>query len=374
MIKHISKILARDLKRFEHYLKKVVLSANGCPDLSTFRGFKRQEGRPECFRGALATHFNNFQGKRLRPILTMLSAKAVAPDKNLDTGLFDVAVIVELLHNAALVHDDVLDEARLRRNTSTYNRIWGNEIAVIFGDYLFARLFSHIIRIKPSELLKSISNTTNQICLGELKHLLRRFDPYALSEDEYMEIIDQKTASLFALSTYAGASLSTTNKKVISALKEYGRNFGMAYQIMDDYKDIVTSDKTSGKSTGNDLFNGKITLPIIRAIRTASKINRAKIKSILSSVIPNGTSLHKGGWSDRFAEFIPPSAGLTARKKKLHRLLEQCGSLDYTLHQAQYYVNSAVRNLEILNQTLYKGLLTKIANFLSDKSDRYKNL
>ncbi|MBI5778069.1 MAG: polyprenyl synthetase family protein [Planctomycetes bacterium] len=318
----IEKILKSELKTFKSCLKKVVASSNGISPLTE--------------------HFTDFQGKHLRPILTMLAAKAVAPGKPLEANHFNLAVTVELIHNAALVHDDVLDEAKLRRNVQTYNQRWGNEMAVMFGDYLFARLFSHITTVQSAGLIEIISATSNRICLGELKHLMKRFNPHGLSEQEYLEIIDNKTASLFTLAAYLGAVASTNNKKTIAALKSYGQNFGMAYQIMDDYKDIAESDQTSGKSTGNDLFKGKITLPIIRTARNSPEKIRNRMKDILSSVTSNGRDL-------------------SAHKKELHKLLQQDGSLDYTLQQAKRYVNLAVKNMSALKSSTYKDILASLA-------------
>jgi len=318
----IEKTLKGELKTFKSCLKKVVASSNGISPLTE--------------------HFTDFQGKHLRPILTMLSAKAVAPHKPLNASHFNLAVTVELIHNAALVHDDVLDEAKLRRNVQTYNQRWGNEIAVIFGDYLFARLFSHITTVQSARLLEDISATSNRICLGELKHLMKRFNPHGLSEKEYLDIIDSKTASLFALATYLGAFSSTNNKKIITSLQSYGKNFGMAYQIMDDYKDIAESDHTSGKSTGNDLFKGKITLPIIRTAQNSPEDICNRMKNILSSVNNDGHDL-------------------SAHKEQLHKLFKQNGSLDYTYQQARHYTNSAIKNLKVLKNSTYKDILIALA-------------
>ncbi len=322
LFQQIEKTLKSELKTFKTCLKKVVASSNGISPLTE--------------------HFTDFQGKHLRPILTMLAAKAVAPGKPLNAHHFNLAVVVELIHNAALVHDDVLDEAKLRRNVQTYNQRWGNEMAVIFGDYLFARLFSHITTVQSTGLIKVISATSNRVCLGELKHLMKRFNPHGLSEKEYLEIIDSKTASLFTLATYLGASVSTKDTRIINALKSYGQNFGMAYQIMDDYKDIAESDQTSGKSTGNDLFKGKITLPIIRTARNSPENISHRMKDILSSVNNNGRDL-------------------ASKKNELHKLLKQNGSLDYTYRQARHYTNSAIKNLKVLKNSDYKDILIALA-------------
>jgi octaprenyl-diphosphate synthase len=320
-LKPIEKVLKNELDKFKYLLKSVVVSSNGI--------------------AALTNHFTDFQGKHLRPVLTMLSAKAAAPNISLNNNHFNLAIIVELIHNAALVHDDVLDEAKLRRNVNTYNQRWGNEMAVLFGDYLFARFFSHSTLIESPELLKSISETSNQICIGELKHSLKRFD-FRLSEKEYLEIIHNKTASLFALSTYLGTAVSTNDKKTINALKTYGTNFGMAYQIMDDYQDIVASEQASGKSMGNDLVKGKITLPIIQALRKSSEFHRGRLKKLISSILLNGNKL-------------------STEKKKVYNLLEQTGSLIYTHQLAKNYIKRAIKSLALLKNSTYKDLLTSLA-------------
>jgi len=318
----IEKILKGELKAFKSRLNKAVASSDGI--------------------ATLTEHFTDFQGKHLRPILTMLAAKAVAPGKTLKETHFDMAVIVELIHNAALVHDDVLDEAKIRRQVKTYNQRWGNEMAVIFGDYLFARLFAHITKVQSTSLLKTISEASNRVCMGELNHLMKRFNPYGLTEPEYLKIINNKTASLFALSTYLGAAVSTSDQKAVRALKSYGDNFGLAYQIMDDYKDIAETEKASGKSTGNDMFNGKITLPIIRAIRNSSTASRRELKALLSIGVRN----------DR---------DLAMRKNRLHQMLAANGALNYAHQQAEKYIRRATKNLSGLKDSTYKDILIDLA-------------
>ncbi|MEW6027494.1 MAG: polyprenyl synthetase family protein [Planctomycetota bacterium] len=354
----IENTLRHELKAFKSCLKKAVASYNGIAPLTE--------------------HFTDFQGKHLRPILTMLAAKAVAPGKPLKAKHFNLAVVVELIHNAALVHDDVLDEAKLRRNVQTYNQRWGNEMAVIFGDYLFARLFTHITKVESIPLLKAISEVSNKVCMGELKQLMKRFNPEGLSEKEYLEIIDHKTASLFELASYLGAVASTRNKRTVSALKSYGRNFGMAYQMMDDYKDIAETDQTSGKSTGSDLFKGKITLPIIRTALHSPDDIRNRMKEILSAVNPvrsepEGTanSEHNCGnsiLSGAKSSLLNASNGinnngqdLSAHKQQLHKLFKQNGSLDYTYQQARHYTNAAIKNLRVLKNSAYKDILIVLA-------------
>lgn len=320
-LRPIEKNLRNELDTFRYLLKKAVISSNGISNLTN--------------------HFRSFQGKHLRPILTMLSAKAVISDKPLDNNHFNLAVIVELLHNAALVHDDVLDEAKLRRNIRTYNQRWGNEMAVLFGDYLFARLFSHSTLIESSELLKTISETSNLICVGELEHTLKRFN-LKLSEKDYLKIIYNKTASLFALSTYLGTVVSTGNKKTINALTAYGKNFGMAYQIMDDYHDIIDSEQTSDKSIGNDFFKGKITLPVIQAFRKSPKTYQIRLKKLINSILINRNKL-------------------STNKKRFYALLDRTGSLIYTHKMAQNYANQAIKNLVVLKDSIYKNLLISLA-------------
>jgi len=318
---HIETVLKGDLVNFKRRMKEVVASTNGISPLTS--------------------HFVKFQGKHLRPIILMLAAKAIAPKKALNKDHLNLAVTMELIHNTALVHDDILDESKLRRSVQTYNQVWGNEMAVIFGDYLFARMFTHITDIKSADILKNVSIACNRLCLGEMQHLNKRFDPFGITQKEYFDIIDKKTASLFELSAYLGAVSTTKDKKLIEAFKQFGRNFGMAYQIMDDYKDIMATDEDSGKSTGSDLRKGKITLPIIRTMDCGPAKYRLKLKNLIKSMATNGKNL-------------------SAKKKELSGLLEQTGSLDYTYQQAKDYARKANENISSLPDSVYKDLLISL--------------
>lgn len=208
-----------------------------------------------------------FRGKRLRPLLLFLSARAVGKVKPIHRLL---AMMVELIHNATLLHDDVLDEAELRRSRPTINQQWGNEMAILFGDLVFSYVFLTCAQVKSARAIAILSQTANQMCQGEMIHTRRKYD-LSMTEADYLKIINHKTASLFAAACYLGALFATKNKKHQNALKNYGRNFGLAYQIIDDYLDYSNNSGRPDKTPGTDFAKGKITLPLIRLKQSLKK-------------------------------------------------------------------------------------------------------
>ncbi|MFA5793567.1 MAG: polyprenyl synthetase family protein [Candidatus Brocadiia bacterium] len=282
----------------------------------------------------LSSHLEALKGKRLRPLLLMLIAKAIAPNRALKDSQLNVAVVIELIHNATLIHDDVLDDARLRRNVPTFNAGYGNEMAVLFGDYLFSQAFVGCSDIDAQGVLKLLSSVSSQMCLGELRHMHKRFH-FDLAETDYFQIIRQKTASLFSAASYLGASLYTGNKDYLIAARNYGENFGIAYQIMDDYLDIVNIDHQPDKSAGTDLSKGKITLPVIRMLETASDDKRKRLMSLISQ----------------------DSCHLPQNRKQLHKLLENSRALDYTRNYIKYFIRHAQLALKPFRKSVYKEAL-----------------
>ncbi|MBI4711831.1 MAG: polyprenyl synthetase family protein [Planctomycetes bacterium] len=321
-LKEIKRAVNNELSRFERSLHNAVLS-------------KR-------IPLELPHHLDRFKGKHLRPMLLILSARAVAPRLQLKDIHYNIAVILELIHNATLIHDDVLDEAKIRRNTATFNQRWGNEMAVLFGDYLFSQAFVGCSDVGSSDALKLLSGVAKQMCLGELNHMSNRFC-FDFSESDYLKIIGEKTASLFAAATHLGALFSTGNTKIISALKRFGRNFGLAYQIMDDYLDITSDDIETGKSSGTDLYKGKMTMPIIRYLKTASK-----------------------GGKNRLVRLITNGNGELSRRNKLYKLLDNEGAMAYTRIRLRHFILKADNALKPVPNSHYKDcllyLLKEIAN------------
>jgi octaprenyl-diphosphate synthase len=199
------------------------------------------------------------RGKQLRPALVGLSANAIG--KTQDTHV-TVAVIIEMVHLATLVHDDVMDEARIRRGRPTMAANWGNELSVLLGDCLFAKALKLAASFPTTEVCRAVSSSTDTVCEGEILQTLRR-KQIDLSREEYFKILAMKTGELFALACDMGAHLSGATAKQRSALRQFGMSLGTAYQVYDDCVDVFGSERTAGKSLGTDLAKGKLTLPLL---------------------------------------------------------------------------------------------------------------
>ena len=211
-------------------------------------------------------------GKRLRPALTLLSAGATG---GIGAQHIDLAVIMELIHAATLVHDDIIDGADLRRSQPTANAKWGNAISVLLGDCMFAHALTLSTLFENGEIARRIANASAEVCSGEIIQTQRRFD-LSLSVPDYFKIIEMKTAALFAAATELGAMLNEgTSPEVIAALRTFGLKLGTAYQVYDDCLDIAGDESKVGKSLGTDLKKGKLTLPVLLLLQNASKKERA---------------------------------------------------------------------------------------------------
>lgn len=218
-------------------------------------------------------------GKRLRPTLALLSGGATG---RIYDGHVTLGVIVELIHIATLVHDDVLDEAELRHGTRTANSRWGNEISVLLGDCLFAHALKLAASYPTTEVCRRISEATNTVCAGEIVQTERRFD-LNLTVDQYLDIINMKTAALFAVSCELGARLNGSPPSVVEELREFGTNLGIAYQIYDDCVDIWGQESQAGKSLGTDMKKGKLTLPYLLLLRGFQAEERRRIGQVIFS-------------------------------------------------------------------------------------------
>jgi octaprenyl-diphosphate synthase len=232
----------------------------------------------------VANHILERKGKRLRPALVYLSAKANGEKRE---KLTQAALAIELLHTATLLHDDVVDQSQTRRGQQTVNSRWNNLVSVLMGDYLFAKAFKIMMTTKSSPLLQAISKATERVSFGELLQVQECFN-YDLDEKLYLDIIREKTASLFSVSCESGVILSKNNNHNQN-LKSYGENFGIAFQITDDLLDLIGKKEKTGKELGNDLKEGKITLPLIYAFnRTSQKVKKEIIKLIENNFDHNG--------------------------------------------------------------------------------------
>jgi octaprenyl-diphosphate synthase len=208
-------------------------------------------------------------GKRLRPALALLSAGATG---KISASHVDLAVILELIHIATLVHDDIVDGAELRRDQSSANAKWGNAISVLLGDCLFAHALRLSTNFSNSDICRRIADAAAEVCTGEIIQTQRRFD-LKLSTADYYRIIEMKTAALFSAACELGAFISEASPPVISSLKAFGSKLGVAYQIYDDILDLAGSEEATGKTLGTDLRKGKFTLPVLLLLQSGKNMN-----------------------------------------------------------------------------------------------------
>src|SRR3954470_13241990 len=228
---------------------------------------------------ALVRHVSRFRGKMLRPLLLLLSGKCCG---TLTDAHVTLATVVEMVHMATLVHDDVLDEAELRRKGATINPLRGNEAAVLLGDYLISHSYHLCSSLDSQFASRTIGRTTNEVCEGELLQIDNR-NNLDLDEETYLTIINRKTASLTAACCLLGAKLSGATERLVHHADVFGRSLGMAFQIQDDILDIVGDARDVGKTLGIDIEKVKLTLPIIHFLRTAPREHRALLRSLLQS-------------------------------------------------------------------------------------------
>ena len=216
-------------------------------------------------------------GKKIRPLLTLGSAKLCGyTEGDRDVNL---AACVELIHNATLLHDDVIDNSDLRRGIKTPNVIWGNQSSILVGDYLLSRCFEMMVEDGSQEVLKLLSSTSSKIAQGEVSQLEYKSEIDVL-EETYFKIINSKTAALFAAATRVGACITNKNRKEKDALESYGRNLGLAFQIADDALDYYSTNKIFGKEIGKDFYEGKVTLPAIFLHQKANLSERIFLEKI----------------------------------------------------------------------------------------------
>ena len=226
-------------------------------------------------------------GKRLRPALVILSAKAAVPTEGGSAcggsyQLIKIASAIELIHTASLIHDDVIDHSQRRHDNQTVNSLWGEDVSITLGDYLYSLAFELISGCANPDILGCICQAAKAMCEGELLQVLER-DNLSLLREKYMLIIKQKTASLFAASCQAGAIASNSSKSVRKALADYGMNFGIAFQMIDDCLDLMGQGSSLGKAPGQDIRMGEVTLPLLNLLKSVSPSQRQRLKKLLKS-------------------------------------------------------------------------------------------
>jgi octaprenyl-diphosphate synthase len=273
-------------------------------------------------------------GKRLRPIVALLSARACGHDSDRHVLL---ATVIELIHTATLLHDDVVDTSDLRRGRHTANNQYGNAATVLVGDFLYSRAFQLMVRIGNMAVMRVLADTTNTISEGEVQQLLNAGNAQ-LDEPAYTEVIRKKTAELFQAAAQTGALLGGADTAVVTALRDYGHHLGMAFQLVDDALDYGGDAGQLGKNIGDDLAEGKMTLPLIHALRTASAADATLIRAAIAN---------------RDGAALPD----------VLRIVGVCGALDYTLTVARQQAGRALAALAPLPASPQQQALCKLAEF-----------
>lgn len=273
-------------------------------------------------------------GKRLRPMLLLLTGKALG---GVSDNHLVLAAVIEFIHTATLLHDDVVDESDLRRGKDTANAVWGNAASVLVGDYLYSSAFEMMVRTDNMRVMGILSKTTTAIAEGEVLQLLNCNNPDTTKE-KYLEVIARKTAILFSAATRLGAVISNADKAVEEALAEYGQQLGVAFQLIDDALDYKASKEDLGKNLGDDLAEGKPTLPLIYAIEHGTE-DEAKV--IVDAI--------KQGSREMFNE--------------VYKIVLSTQAIEYTEQCANEAAQKAIDTLGCLEESEYKEALVSLAKF-----------
>ena len=281
----------------------------------------------------------NSGGKRLRPMVVLLAARALGYQ---GSAHIELAAIVEFIHTATLLHDDVVDESDQRRNRDTANAVWGNAASVLVGDFLYSRSFEMMVAVDSMRIMEVMSHATNRIAEGEVLQLLNCNDPDT-DEKRYREVILRKTATLFEAGTRLGAIISNSDAGIEKALADYGRHLGMAFQMIDDALDYGSSGVDIGKNLGDDLAEGKPTLPLIRAIELSDPAIREMLRDVIE----------KGG---------------TERIQAVLEAIESTDAIAYTARLAADEAAKARQALEALPASAFRSALAAVADFAVDRS------
>ncbi|HHT9136574.1 MAG TPA: polyprenyl synthetase family protein [Candidatus Wunengus sp. YC60] len=284
----------------------------------------------------LISHIGKYKGKRLRPALVLLAGKCVG---DIAPQHIDIAVVVEMVHTATLVHDDIIDEASMRRHVESVNSKWGREISILFGDYLFSRGFTILSALDSQVATLLLSQTVNIMSEGELIQLQRRYD-IGLSENDYFDIIERKTASLCAASCRLGATFAGANRKVSDMLSNYGLKIGIAFQIVDDCLDVMGTEEEIGKSLNSDIQKGKLTLPLIRLV---NQLPRNKLESARELIFQYNAK---------------------ETKNAIVELLTKHDAVEYAFNTAKNIVKQAQEEIAPLPASQYKTALVELADYI----------
>ena len=286
----------------------------------------------------IASHLILSGGKRLRPLLTSCCFQMCKDNNDDERKYIGLAAAVEFIHAATLLHDDVIDKSKNRRGSLSANEVWGNNTSVLVGDFLFSRAFQLMAKYGNITVLKILSDTSVVISEGEILELQNDKDP-TINEDIYFKVINGKTASLFSAACQVGAMCAKINQEKIDALKSFGTNFGMSFQLIDDAIDYSSSTTMLGKNIGDDFKEGKVTLPIILAYLRSNDYEKEFWKKTIRHLDQN---------KDDFSKAI--------------EIINKYKCIEDTINRAKHFANIAKDSLGIFDDSEYKEILTNLVN------------
>jgi geranylgeranyl diphosphate synthase type I len=298
-------------------------------------------------------HLTECGGKMLRPSLAILSCKSFGGSKK---NIIKTAAAIELIHTFSLIHDDIMDNDDFRRGKQSVHKVWDKNIAILAGDTLFSKAFELISYSKDDvnsleyihQTIATVADACVKICEGQALDM--GFEKnFNINESDYLEMIFKKTAALIAAATKSGAIIAGANTDEINTIYEYGKLIGLAFQIQDDYLDLVADEETLGKPVGSDIVEGKMTIVIVHALENGSSEDKQKLIDILSSDNENNTKTEKNNISIAMD------------------ILNKYGSITYATDLAQKYVNDAKELLNILNDSPSKDALISLADFVINR-------
>lgn len=282
----------------------------------------------------LSSHIVNSGGKRIRPLLLLLASRACGYSGN---DHITLAAMVEFFHTATLLHDDVVDESSMRRGRETANAIWGSKASILVGDFLFTQSVQLMIKVGNMDVLTMMGDSSHTISCGEVKQLANRHNP-SLSFEDYMEVIQAKTAILFAAATGISALISSCDKDFVEAMYAYGLHMGNAFQIIDDVLDYDANAEHLGKNVGDDLADGKATLPLIRAYQLADAAQRRLIEDSLRE-------------------------GKRENLSQIQAIIQDTDAINFSIDYAKAEIEKSLQGLQGLEQSPYKDALEALAQF-----------
>lgn len=306
-------------------------------------GFKKNLNSDVYLVSKVGEYILKSGGKRFRPMILFLAARLCGYR---DGRHIPLAGVIEFIHTATLLHDDVVDNANLRRGNASANTVWGDGASILVGDYLLSKAFSIAVQHGDMRILKILSHTTTRMAEGEVLQLLKHSDA-GTTEKEYLDVVTNKTAVLISAAAQLPGVLAGVSLEKEVALANYGMGLGIAYQLMDDCFDYVSTDEDLGKSVGNDLREGKVTMPLIEASKHATDTEKALIKKAVEA--------EPEDLDEKTVELVIS-------------IIKKYGGIEYTLNRARGYIEEAKKNLDMFEPNIDRAALIAVADYVIDRT------